>query len=184
MGIKTFVALGASITAGYPYQYKDSWVEQVARATGWRTVNAGVPGDTLADLYARLEDDVLYHFPQLVSVMAGTNDCFQGYTQPQMRENFRGVVEKLAAKKIQVVVGLPLPVDTREEAQLKALRAYLTEYAREHGLPLIDFSQDFYDEQGKIKEELFCDGLHPTRAGYALMGERAVSTLRDNGLLL
>ncbi|MDX9870857.1 MAG: GDSL-type esterase/lipase family protein [Clostridia bacterium] len=182
MSQKTFVALGASITAGYPYKHKDSWVEQVGRATGWRTINAGVPGDTFADLYERLEDDVFYHYPHIVSVMAGTNDCFQGFSQSEMQQNFLRILEKLTAQKIQVIVGLPLPVDTPQEAQLKVLRSWLRAYAAENGFVIIDFAQDFFNEKGEIQEELLLDGCHPTREGYALMGERAISSLRAQGL--
>lgn len=183
MSRKNFVALGASITYGFPYKPKDSWVEHIRKATDWHVINAGIPGNTFEDMYNRLEDDVLYHRPHIVCVMAGTNDVNQGMSLPEIQQNFLKLLEKLVYNKIEVIVGLPLPVDSPNEGSLKLLRTWLTDYCREKNITLIDFYADFVDEQGEIREELLLDGCHPRRQGYAIMGERAVNTLREESII-
>ncbi|MHB8157049.1 MAG: GDSL-type esterase/lipase family protein [Desulfocucumaceae bacterium] len=183
MKTTTLVAVGASITYGYPYKNKDSWVEHIRRESGWQVINAGIPGDTFEYIYNRLEEDVLYHRPDIVCLMAGTNDVNQGLSQPQIQGNILRVLERLYQDKIKVIIGLPTPVQSLREPSLQLLREWLRTYCREQGLVAIDFYQDFIDEAGQVREELLLDGCHPRRQGYALMGERAVKTLRDNAII-
>lgn len=178
---KTVVALGDSITWGYPYGPDVSWVEELRRCTGWQVINAGICGDTLLDMAARLERDVLRYQPRLVLVMGGTNDVYQGFSQPQMQRAFLQIMEKLREAGCQVWLGLPLPVADYTEGSLKAWRQWLRSYAGEHNLLLVDFHQDFITEQGQIKEELLLDGCHPSREGYAVMGRRIKDIIGSKG---
>ncbi|PKM90746.1 MAG: GDSL family lipase [Firmicutes bacterium HGW-Firmicutes-12] len=179
----TFVALGASITYGYPYKQKDSWVEHIREKTDWQVINSGIPGNTFEDMYNRLKLDVLDHNPDIVCVMAGTNDVNQCMSQPQIQQSFLKLLTELLKRNIQVLVGLPLPVDTPNEGALRLLRAWLIECCEEKDLVLINFYQDFIDAQGEIREDLLLDGCHPRKKGYAIMGERAVKTLQENDII-
>lgn len=64
-----FVALGDSITYGYPFTPQESWVEILRQRTGWKVINAGISGDTLGDMAGRLNRDVLVHNPQVVMLL-------------------------------------------------------------------------------------------------------------------
>ena len=184
MSQKTLVALGDSITYGFPYTPDQSWVEQIKKITGWRVVNSGICGDTLDDMGMRLERDVLVYRPDLVTLMGGTNDFYLGMSQLQVRRSFLSIMEALEREGIEVVlVGLPLPVDDLTEGALKLWIKWLLEYCGENRRPVIDFYRDFIDEEGRIKEELLLDGCHPRIRGYEIMGERIIRTLKDLGLI-
>src|SRR5829696_806544 len=76
------VALGDSITIGStPSHAEDSWFEQLA-CTGDPPVryahNAGINGNTTAQMLARLDQDVLSRDPDTVFVLGGTNDVLGG----------------------------------------------------------------------------------------------------------
>jgi lysophospholipase L1-like esterase len=99
----TIVALGDSIVAGTPGEVEDAWPARLAeflvarsarpgptasRARGdrprqwagdrpqqWRVLNAGVPGDTAPQGYARFDRDVAAAGPQIVLIAFGLNDC-------------------------------------------------------------------------------------------------------------
>jgi len=180
---KIFVALGASITYGYPFEPEDSWVERVRLESGWKVINAGIPGDTFRDLNLRLAKDVLDHDPDIVCLMAGTNDVNQGLSQPVIQQEVRNLLLQLQQKNIEVIIGLPLPVKTSREKSLSILREWLREFGESQNLPVIDFHKDFIDEAGRIRSELLIDGCHPRREGYAIMGQRAVITLKEKGII-
>lgn len=78
----TIVALGDSITAGWPGPPDQAWPAlleahlQVAYpAVAWRVVNAGVPGNTAPMGYARFDRDVAARAPDAVLIAFGLNDC-------------------------------------------------------------------------------------------------------------
>lgn len=180
---KTLVALGDSITYGFPYTPQHSWVEQIKKATDWQVVNSGISGDTLEDMLMRLKRDVLAYRPDYVTLMGGTNDFYVGMSQPQIRNDFLAIMEALEREGSKVLVGLPLPVDDATEGALRLWRQWLREYCDRRGLPVIDFYRDFMDEQGRIREELLLDGCHPRIEGYEVMGRRIIQTLRDLGMI-
>lgn len=183
MSSRILVALGDSLTYGFPYTPEDSWVEDLRRATGWKVINSGVSGDTFSDMMKRLERDVLQYEPQDVILMGGTNDVYQGFSQPQIQQDFLAIKNKLIENNIQVLVGLPLPVDDPVEKGLKLWRQWLVELCNRDNTPLIDFYRDFIHLDGAIRQELLLDGCHPRLQGYRVMGERCIITLRKIGLI-
>lgn len=177
MKYKTVVALGDSITYGYPYTPHQSWVEAMRQATGWQVINSGNSGDTLQDMAERLERDVLKFKPQIIIVMGGTNDVYQGLSQPQLQTAFLKIMKGLQEAGSEIWIGLPLPVADGTEGSLQLWRSWLTSYARAESLTLIDFYQDFITNQGQIREDLLLDGCHPSLKGYELMGKRIIIEL-------
>ena len=179
----TLVALGDSITYGFPYTPQYSWVEHIKKVTDWQVVNSGISGDTLDDMLMRLGRDVLAYRPDYVILMGGTNDFYIGMSQPQVRASFLAIMEALERERSKVLVGLPLPVDDMTEGALRLWRQWLRAYCDKRMLPVIDFYRDFIDGEGRIREELLLDGCHPRIKGYEVMGQRIIQTLRDLGLI-
>lgn len=77
------VALGDSITFGAPGMPEAAWpallgqrLQDAHPDVRWRIHNAGVPGDTAPQGYARFERDVVAARPQLVLIAFGLNDCW------------------------------------------------------------------------------------------------------------
>lgn len=176
---KTLVAFGDSITYGYPFSPGESWVEALRAATGWKVINAGISGDTFYDMLLRIDRDVLTHKPDIVIVMAGTNDVYIGLTQPQIMEGFTALMDRLFSQGAEVWLGMPLPVEDMTERSLALWRSTMRTFAREEGLFVVDFYQDFLDESGNIRNDLLLDGCHPNRAGYSVMGERIIAALKQ-----
>ncbi len=75
--MNTLVCFGDSITAD------ETFFDGTPRLTprlqemfpNWEVVNAGVPGDNTFDALHRIEEDVLSHKPDFVTVFLGTNDA-------------------------------------------------------------------------------------------------------------
>jgi acyl-CoA thioesterase-1 len=173
----TVVALGDSITYGFPFTPQESWVEILRKETGWTVINAGVSGDTLGDMAARLPEDVLACHPDVVILLGGTNDVYQGISMARMEQNFLRILEALDKQQIKVWLGLPLPVDDYAERQLSVWREWLRAFGQLRKLMVIDFYQDFLTEGGAVRSNLFLDGVHPTREGYQVMGQRILKNI-------
>lgn len=171
-----WVALGDSLTYGFPFSPRQSWVARVEEVLGVTIINRGVCGDTLAEMAARLEQDVLALRPDRCLLLGGTNDVYQ------VRYRFQGscralidIVEQLRQHSIEPVIGLPLPVEEREiRVRLEKLLAWVQDFCREEGLLLIDFYSAFMRKGGTV---LLPDGVHPGREGYQLMAETALAVL-------
>lgn len=159
------VALGDSITYGYPYGHRASWVAMAEQACRKRLVNAGVPGDTTTRLKERFGPAVLAHAPRYVLVMGGTNDARAAIPPREVWANLAAICAAARAYGIVPILGLPPPLAGPEESILQEYRAGLGAW----GHAVVDFCAPFLDAQGKLRDGLLRDGIHPTRAGYQLM---------------
>lgn len=162
----TIVALGDSITWGYPNG--ESWTEMVMNDTGIRIINRGVSGSQLDDMLRRMKTDVIPVKPQICIIMGGTNDANRGRTTQQMMADIQTMANELMARDIMPVIGLPIPmVEQRQEEKLQDLRERIISSA----LLTIDFSLDFDLPRAEFRK-LIPDGLHPTYEGKKMMAER------------
>ena len=59
----------------------------------------------------------------------------------------------------------------------KAVNDWMKKYAAEHGDIYLDYYSAMIDEKGLLKADLSLDDLHPTAAGYAIMGPLAEAAI-------
>ncbi|MGV9926892.1 SGNH/GDSL hydrolase family protein [Nocardia rhamnosiphila] len=103
------VAAGASMTRG---TLGADWVgalRESAEFGGHRIVNAGVNGNTSADLRDRLDTDVLACRPDAVIVLVGTNDVRGDIGLDTYRDNLTAIVDRIAAAGTARVALMSLP---------------------------------------------------------------------------
>ncbi|MBV6494158.1 MAG: hypothetical protein LDLANPLL_02184 [Turneriella sp.] len=162
----TIVALGDSITWGYPNG--KSWTEMVSSETGMRIINRGVNGSTLNNMLKRLPTDVIPVHPSICIIMGGTNDANQGRTTKEMMADIQKMANDLLARDILPVVALPIPmVWPKAEEKLQDLRERILSSA----FLTIDFALDFDLPRDEFRQ-LLPDGLHPTQVGKRMMADR------------
>jgi acyl-CoA thioesterase I len=102
------VALGDSLTAGYGLPADKAFpavLQNALKAKGIdvEIVNAGVSGDTSADLLARL-DWALGDGADAAIVEIGANDMLRGLAPEQTRKNIDEILAKLRARKIPFLI--------------------------------------------------------------------------------
>ncbi|RPE05429.1 esterase [Chitinophaga lutea] len=166
-------------------------------ADNYTVINAGVGGNTTADLLKRIDRDCLAHKPALTVLMIGTNDMnSRKYIPlPQYRENLSTLIKKIKGVNSQVLLmticpfideylftrhdkahyGTEGPAGRRAEVNrtIKAL-------AEEHKTSFLDLGA-LFDKAGKVgldKNSLIqneantnkTDGVHPTPDGYRFIG--------------
>ena len=174
------VAIGDSITEGYPFSNQESWVGHLAQQVKGHVLNQGICGDFTSGMCKRFQRDVLDHGPTHVIILGGANDAFEKIRLESVSANFMAMEESARQNGIIPIFGLPTPsLLPEEELFLVEYRNWLKGYADEKGVSLIDFYSPFLD---KVRVDngalLFVDEVHPSIAGYALMGEVAIRSLR------
>ncbi len=157
------VALGDSLTYGTGAQLGEDWPSVVSRRCSCTIINKGVPGDTTADAYARLEADVLALNPNMVIVGLGGNDILQQHPREQMFKNLRQVVDEVQKSGAMVVIlglnGFPLGGN---------LTSGYSDLAKQTGSVYVPNILGGIFTDSRLKSDQF----HPNAAGYELMAEK------------
>ena len=174
------IALGDSLTYGYPFGHALSWVTLASDELGIPILNRGINGDTLAHMVRRLTHDVLDIHPEICLVMGGTNDLLQEVPFEQLKNNFLTLVERLLDGKILPVIGLPPPIQNAPlEKALTKFRNWIKSQAKARSLKTMDFYKPFLDKRKRILGSLLEDGVHPSSEGYQLMSQVAIKVLTE-----
>lgn len=171
---KRVVFFGDSITDMWPL---------AAAFPGKPYVNRGISGQTTSQMLVRFRNDVLALAPAAVVILAGTNDI-AGNTGPISLEDIEGnlanMVELARAHGVRVVLSSVIPIHNytpaaeftfprRPPDQIAALNRWLKSYAASTGSVYLDYAAAMSDDKGMLRRELADDGLHPNKAGYAIM---------------
>jgi lysophospholipase L1-like esterase len=191
------VFLGDSITEagdqpnGYVALFRE-FVLKSGKAT--EVIGAGVSGNKVPDLEARLDRDVLAHKPDTVVIYIGINDVWhslQGNGTPteRFREGLRSVVDRIQAGGARAVICTPSVIGERA-AGTNDLDGKLDEYAqlsrtvaRETDSQLIDLRKEFFDylatanPDNKAEGVLTTDGVHLNANGNAFVARVIQSAL-------
>ena len=154
-------------------------------------VNRGISGQTTPQMLVRFRQDVIALAPRVVVILAGTNDI-AGNTGPMTIEeteaNIASMVEIARAHGVRVVLSSVLPVHDytpqahwafplRPPEKIAALNAWLETYAAQNGCVYLDYARAMTDERGFLQRDLAADGLHPNKAGYAVMAPLAEAAI-------
>ncbi len=165
------VFVGDSITEGWKAIDPTPFVDGV--------LDRGISGQTTPQMLLRFRADVIDLRPAVVHILAGTNDI-AGNTGPttltDIENNIRSMVDLARVNGIRVILGSVTPAATfpwrpqiRPVADIRALNSWLAAYARRHRLEYVDYYAKLADRNGAFKAGLSVDGVHPNRAGYAVM---------------
>jgi len=181
VGTHRVVAVGDSITWGYPYGPHASWVRRVADALGIEIENLGVNGDTLAGVRARIPVALAFG-PRCCIVSGGTNDASLSRPPEAMARDMGEAVEALRDAGVFPIIGMPPPYgDPVCEKTLAAYRHFVNAYAGTRGVRVIHFERALVDAEGHPDLALFADATHPSLEGYEAMARHVVESgaLRD-----
>lgn len=169
--------------------YGDSITDMWGRSEGAKFfpgkpyVNRGISGQTTAQMLVRFRQDVIDLKPAAVVILAGTNDLAGNTglsTQRMIEDNLRSMAELAQANHIKLVLASVLPVSDypwrpglQPAEKIRALNAWIKQYAQSHGAVYLDYHGKMSNRQGGLDKALANDGVHPTAAGYALMAPLA-----------
>ncbi|WP_369039133.1 SGNH/GDSL hydrolase family protein [Stenotrophomonas maltophilia] len=176
------VFFGDSITEGWGAEGSDAFFP------GKGYLNRGIGGQTTAEMLVRFPQDVLALKPQVVVILAGTNDIAGNTgpsTQAMIEDNLHAMVDLARARGIGVVLASVLPVSeypwmpgTAPAPKVRALNTALKRYADAQQLVYLDYYTPMANSAGGLDAPLATDGVHPTATGYALMAPLAEAAVK------
>ena len=179
------VMLGDSIT--------ELWVRGDPSVFGDEVIGRGISGQTTPQMLLRFFQDVIALHPQIVHIMAGTNDV-AGNTGPtseqDVENNITAMVELAQLHHIRVVLasippasGFPWNPSLKPGSGIARLNQWLRSYASTSGSQYVDYYSVLADFNGGFRSELSNDGVHPNRDGFAAMRPLLLSAIgkKDSG---
>ncbi|HXV28400.1 MAG TPA: GDSL-type esterase/lipase family protein [bacterium] len=193
------VALGDSTTAGTPgfrsprekppsgqgdersqYAY---WM--MKRRPEWKVINQGINGQRSDQILNRFDTDVLPYKPDVVIVLAGVNDLYQGYSAERVKKNLEAIYARAREAKIGVLACTILPynaMNSTVKARMLEVNEWIKNYSDEQGFGFCDTYRVVEDPNRPSNLAGSPDGLHPDIEGYRKMGE-AIADILESRLL-
>jgi lysophospholipase L1-like esterase len=179
--VRTFVALGDSLTA-----WPDTpWPTRLdAEDPALRLIhNAGVPGNTTAQMRARLTSDVYDYKPNVLFVLGGTNDLGLGISGSATIANLRAIIVGAKAHKITVIM-LLVPPDsyTSMAARINSLNAAIINLANSQKVVYVDIHAPLTNGNGVYYPKYTSDGLHFSDLGAQTVANTIRARIKRLGL--
>lgn len=155
------------------------WLSCILRASVGQhvqTMNAGIGGNTAADLLGRIQGDVLDARPHMVVVTIGGNDYFQKHPLATFEANLRKIESILTSAGAAVVFQTYYAMLPEAGEGISDYMNIVRKVARDTGSGLIDQYSWFLpwrDSDLATYRTIMRDGAHVKPIGNALMGTLA-----------
>jgi acyl-CoA thioesterase I len=183
------VFMGDSITEGWGMKGTATTPDRGEFFPGKPYINRGISGQTTPQMLVRFRQDVILLKPQVVVLLAGTNDIAENTgkeTPEEIGNNIASMSDLARANGIHVVLCSVLPASDfhwhkglEPAPKIKALNAWMNDYAAKNGIIYVDYYSSMVNDEGGLKAELSPDGVHPNKAGYALMAPLAEAGIAE-----
>lgn len=146
--------------------------------------NAGVGGDTTAQMLARFTTDVTPYSPNLVTIMGGTNDSRLSVSLATFQANIAALVAAVRAIGATPIICTVPPNSgatggAPRKALIAAYNAWLPTYCTAEGITLFDAYAVLNDpgNDTNIMAAYDLDGTHPNYAGQVALGAALTTRL-------
>ena len=191
----TIVCLGDSTTAGTPL-FKSPieappdgqgdersqfayWIRQVH--PDWVVLNRGVNGERSDEIAARFDRDVAAHRPDVVIVIGGVNDVYQGRAVEHVTMQLDHIYRRALGQGMRVVAGSIVPYNTAtpdQNARMHAINDWIRITAdRKAGIRWVDTRRAAAAPDNIDRLASSPDDLHPDIDGYRRMAEALMPAL-------
>jgi lysophospholipase L1-like esterase len=177
--MKTLVCFGDSITSKEKSQ--DGSMRLTSRLrqelTEWVVMNAGIPAETTRAALVRLEDDVLRHDPDFVTILFGANDSSDHRLVPlkEYEKNLTYMVQKIGARKVILISPAPVHETKQSDRNNRRMKTYaqtVKKVAKHEGTAYVPLFEAL--DSKDIHHYLTEDGLHFNKFGYEELYELVI----------
>lgn len=164
------LAFGDSLTYGTGAAEGEDYPSVLAQLTGYRVVNAGVPGEITPQGLQRLPDVLAEVRPDLVILCHGGNDILQRRSAEQLESNIRAMIDLIRGSGAQVLLlGVPQPTLVVQSVPL---------YERISWDMKVPFDKHAVPDVLREKS-LRSETIHPNAAGYAALAATIAKRLQS-----
>lgn len=203
--MKKIIFLGDSLTDarrtdGLNSPYGTGFVSVIQNTLSFRyfgrddveIINKGVGGETLLQISARIDNDVLAFRPDAVFFIAGVNDSWRKFDTPgggtsdadferTYRESVIKILSSLPSRRL--VLGIPYALPVNEISckimeDLPSKIAIVKQIAKDYRLPILDLDEAFHKLSEAVPPaELALDGVHPAPIGCGVIASLALKLI-------
>jgi len=170
----------------------DSFLQSTYPELGIRVVNKGISGNTVRDLKARWQEDIMNQHANWVSIMIGINDVWRQFDSPTMKEKhvyveeyeetLRTLVKETQAVTQQIVLMTPFYI---EQHASDLMRAKMDEYgaivkkiSEEENTIFIDTQDAFLEVLNDLYAAAIAwDRVHPNQTGHTILAKAFLNTI-------
>ncbi|HXB68913.1 MAG TPA: GDSL-type esterase/lipase family protein [Candidatus Acidoferrales bacterium] len=174
----TTVVLGDSISATTQDVVNEAWPSQLfirSNAQVLKIGDAGVPGNTTAQMLARIQD-VIALKPANCVLLGGTNDLILDLSTAMA--NIDQIAKTLQRNGIRPILSL-IPPNNGQLGLVKATNSAIQAYAIANGFPFVDFFSVLADPAtGNYLPGYSLDGIHPTPVAAEAMAKIFIDSAR------
>jgi lysophospholipase L1-like esterase len=152
-------------------------------------IDRGISGQTTPQMLLRFRADVIDLKPAVVVILAGINDIAENtgpITPEQTFGNIVSMAQLAIANNIRVVISSVLPANNfpwrpriKPADKVIALNAMLAEYCKTHNIVYLDYYSKMVDDNKGLDKKYTYDGVHPTLAGYRIMGPLVEEAIKE-----
>jgi len=165
------VFIGNSITEGWAVQNPAFFIDNY--------INRGISSQVTAQILFRFKQDVVDLSPKVVVILAGTNDIAENsgpISLENILDNIRAMAQLAKNNHMAVVLCSVLPAydypwrpGLHPDKKIPELNNMIKAYAADSGFVFVDYFKAMADERNGLPKKYADDGVHPTKAGYAVM---------------
>jgi lysophospholipase L1-like esterase len=172
----TVIALGDSLTYGYGASTETAYPTVLAELSKWRVINAGINGDTSADVLTRV-NEITEQNPDLVLLGVGGNDVLQRIAPDTTRANIIATIDTLQSKNIDVVLIAEPHLSTSALFGKASDNPIYEDIAEAEDIPLYSDGWSTILSDDALKS----DRIHANAAGYRQFAEGLHEYLTEQG---
>ncbi|MBL6643480.1 MAG: SGNH/GDSL hydrolase family protein [Flavobacteriaceae bacterium] len=176
------VFMGNSITQGWKHYMPEMFDNQTY-------INRGIGGQTTPQMFLRFRQDVIAHKPEIVVILAGTNDI-AGNTPLKDLETVAGYIFSMAelanANGIKVIVSSVIPAadypwrsGKNPDVEIPKLNQMIKDYCTENNFKYLDYFSSMTNGKNGLIESYGYDGVHPNKKGYEIMTVMVEEAIQD-----
>ena len=176
------VFMGNSITQEWKHYMPEMFDNQTY-------INRGIGGQTTPQMLLRFRQDVIAHKPEIVVILAGTNDI-AGNTPLKDLETVAGYIFSMAelahANGIKVIVSSVIPAadypwrsGKNPDVEIPKLNQMVKDYCMENNFKYLDYFSSMTDGKNGLIESYGYDGVHPNKKGYEIMTVMVEEAIQD-----
>jgi lysophospholipase L1-like esterase len=193
------IALGDSTTAGTPGW--ESPIESPPTGSGdersqyaywlmqahpdWEVLNCGVNGERSDEIARRFGRDVIDAGADVVIIIAGVNDVYQGRAVDHVARNLRLMYDRANAAGLRVVAGTIVPYNTatpEQNRRMREINAWIArEAAQDPNVTFVDTRRAVASPGDPDRLADSPDSLHPSVEGYRSMARAIQVALEGAG---